>query len=491
MKLLIFTIIIFLYTVINIKFCKLIHNEKYIKNKKVSDIILAILCLTLIFLYIWTLKVDRLSFVKFNYMDSYAGIDTLYGIMKISIYIMFNISLAIFLSNLLYQIFDKNKVLYYISVFVIIILLFVYNNATGVISVIYSNRVSIFGNTVNVLYMFFFLITIFLSLLYDNISSNKKNVDEKKENIKNAILVVLYLIICIISFNRVTSFYPTYLYEKVFEKVTVKKENNKTVLMKDVKYDDMLIGDTIQFGVRYEGYSTYCPIEWIVIDKDDKNKKLLLLSKNGIDVEQNDAIRQSIDIYDSYSSYYNEYYDYDESDLKAVNYNNSALRFEFNECYRYFVNNCLSKEANEEYNEYRFKDNIDYTYLEDTKTKEKFFPLSEAEYNKYKKIPGVGNFYFINSTNYVVYRREFNSFYVVLRDLREIGEGIYDFKCLSPKYTISEYEWDKSNGFPIRDNDNTILKPFWFSTANEDSDDLWHNFVDVVLRPAMWYECEE
>ena len=66
----------------------------------------------------------------------------------------------------------------------------------------------------------------------------------------------------------------------------------------EVEYStyDMLIGDTIQFGVRYEGYSTYRPIEWIVIDKDDKNKKLLLLSKNGIDVEHNDAIRQSIDM---------------------------------------------------------------------------------------------------------------------------------------------------------------------------------------------------
>ena len=82
----------------------------------------------------------------------------------------------------------------------------------------------------------------------------------------------------------------------------------------------------------------------------------------------------------------------------------------------------------------------------------------------------------------------------------EKGENYeYDFLCVDTPYDALTFE---KNEELIKNNNNVIGETFWFhdrytgyykdENYNErTANDLYHGFIDVVLRPAMWYKCGE
>ena len=483
-------IISYIYSLICIRFCNIIYETKFIKNQFLKDVILSVFLFIIFIFLIWTIRVDTINFVKMDFFDSYVGYDTIFFYTKTGIYIFLCITVAILFSNIVNRLYN-NRIIYYLSAIMIFIVLLFY---------IYSNGIFLFDKKYINQYLVILLGVLF-AYLREYLTCDRNKELESSKNTNNIIFKIVTIILFFVLISNIikftTSFYPTYLYEKVLINIINSGYSKNDVAsihsIKQLNYDNIKVGDTIQFGKREDAYSVkeLSPIEWIVLDKDDNEKKLLLLSKNGLDIIRNYAVTKKLIDYDYYDSGYSKY-EYDESNEDEFNFYNSALRYELYDCYSNFLDYNLSKEDDDEYNEYKYSVNILPTYLEDTNTTEKFFLLNDKEFDKYKKIDGVGNFYFINSNNYIIFNKEFRNLPIVLRDFRE-KNGVYDFKCVDSGYTASQYSFDVDHDYEIKNKNNYIGTPFWFSdvyTSEVYDNDLWHGFIDLVLRPAMWYKCE-
>ena len=482
MNILVLTFLYFVFTIVNIHFFNYLINTLYENKKNICDILLATISLFIIFLFLYTLIVEQLNFVKIDYLDIYFGYDNAIIIFKIILYSGFIILITISTASFLYNLFDKNKIVYFVSSIILYLVLYFLLIRFNIINFdirddrwfkLISYRTSfinslIFG--IGIAYI------IYYKLFYKI---------ENKLFLNKYIVLILFIIVNVFFVKFVLDFYPLDKYKNVLYK-SFEKET-KIHSIKNLNYDTVNIGDTIQFGERRN--DVYESIEWIVLDKNNNENKLLLLSKNGFNVIQNNALTDKVRDYKYYSSYYDSGYQFDESDEK-FSYNNSALRFKNYEAYNEFVENNLSKDANEKINEYKNKNNILNTYLDDTNTYEYFFPLNEMEYNKYKYINGVGNFYFKYDSRYIIYRKEFRHMPIVLRTFRE-NNNQYDFRCVDDIFSPLQYEMDYDN--QIKDNNNYIGTIFWFLDKylkDSYSDDMWYGHIDIVYRPAMWYRCD-
>lgn len=482
MNILILTFSYFIFTIVNIHFFNCLINILYISKKKILDITLAAMSLFIIFLFLYTIKVELLNFVKLDYLDIYFGYDNAIKILKIIIYSGFVILITISTASFLYSLFDKNKTIYFISSLIFYLSIYFLLIRFNIIS--FDIKDDRWFKLIPYRISYIMSLIIGIGTTYFIYYKSSKKISNKLLQNKYIVLI-LFIIINSIFAKFVLGFYPFNQYVRVlyesFEKET------KTYSIKEIKYDDISIGDTIQFGEKRS--NTYDRIEWIVLDKNNNENKLLLLSKNGFDVIHNYALTNKITDYKHYSSYYNSDYQFDESDDK-FSYNNSALRFENYRAYNEFVEYNLSKDVNGKFNEYRFKDNILNTYFNDTNTYEYFFPLSEQEYNKYKHINGVGNFYFKYDAQYIIYKKEYRPMPIALRTYRERNNK-YDFKCVDDIFSPFQYEMD--NDKQIQNSNNYIGTTFWFLDKylkDSYSDDMWNGFIDIVYRPAMWYKCD-
>ena len=564
-----FFIITFIITFISIKIFKLIYDEKFIKDKFKKDIILSILSIFFILIYLWSIRVDDLSFYKTSFLDSYFSYDEFLSSLKILVYTGMIIFISTSTTSFIYNVFYKNKLFYYVSNVFLYFLLYFIILKSNIISFDIKEPSYFFNLLPPIGFRVKCGIILGISLAYiidfingrkkkslvskvnnqnddeflenakkDSNNTNSKKINELKNNliffidkyhIKYISIIVLFLIILINQFRITTSLYPTYMYEKALNnqfkkllqnddkaKSNISKNDNKNnsedknnneyidkTKLKNLRYDEIKIGDTVSFGRRKVG-GVYKDIEWIVLDKKKNENEVLLLSKYGLDVVNNFALENKVTDYEYYDIDYDTAYKYDLSSPDEFDYNNSALRYAMYHCYEDFLEYYLSKDINKEYNEYDYKDNIVDTYLEDTKTYEKFFPLSKDEYNKYKKMEGVGNFYFENSDRYIIFREQFSNIIYTLRTFKaksnEKGENYeYDFLCVDTPYDALTFE---KNEELIKNSNNIIGETFWFHdrfTADfEDenynertANDLYHGFIDVVLRPAMWYKCDE
>lgn len=510
-------IISFIFTFISVKFFKLIYNDIYIKNEFISNIATSIISLFFIFIYIWTIKTNDFSFYKTGFLDFYFSYDTFLSASKILVFTGLIIIIVNSITSLVFNIFCKNKKIYYLITLLLYLALFFMIIKKGIISFDIPEPQYLFNllPPIGSRIKYGIIFGILLSYIIDyNNEKNKNNISSVKKHIKNIIVLVLFLAIIYFQYYNTITVYPNYLYEKALDAQLKKyfllisddlansSNNLKKLELRKTKFDDIKVGNTVSFGRREadSGLSgkIFEDIDWIVLDKNDDEKQVLLLSKNGLDVVRNKAIEQRLMDYEYYSSYYDDDYEYDNSSKEEYNYNNSALRFEMYNCYKDFVAFNLSKDENKEYNEYNLKDNIVDTYLTDTKTYEKFFPLSKDEYDKYKKIDGVGNFIFINNSQYIIFNRQFRNIFYVLRTFNHRNFG-YNFLCVDTPYDVLTYEMNEKL---LKNNNYIIGNTFWFDdnfiydykdpNYNEHlANDLDHGHIDVVLRPAMWYKLSE
>ena len=509
-----FFIISFIFTFVSIKFFKIVYNDLYIKKEFISQIITSLISLFLILIYVWTIKTDDYGFYKTSFLGIYFSNYTLLFVNKVLVFTGLIIIIVNGIATLVYNVFDKNKIIYYILSLLLYLALF--------FILILKNIINFDINEPHYLLDLFppigfriecgIIFGILLAYLIDfNNGKHKNDIHLIQSNIKSILIIVLFLMIVYFQYNNTIMIYPTYFYEKVLNE-QIKKyisfepdgiDNSLILELKDLKYDDINIGNTVLFGRREGGSSgiygdDFEDIEWLVLDKKDDEKQVLLLSKNGLSVVNNKAIEQRLVDYEFYNSDYNDDYEYDKSEEEKFNYNNSALRFEMYNCYKDFIDNNLSKDENNKYNDYNLKDNIVNSYLRDTNTYEKFFPLNKDEYNKYKKIDSVGNFYFKNNDAYTIFNNELRYVFYALRTFNFIDLVGYDFLCVDTPYYFSTYDDETF----IKNNNYIIGNTFWFHDRfTEDyrkkniysdivAKDLDNGLVNVVLRPAMWYRMD-
>ena len=491
---------IFIFTMITLLglnlFDKKVESEK---TKKLSLFILSILCYLF---YLMTSLVLKHIFYRYNFSDYYVGYTAYQTITYYALLMILSIETSLFVSYFIYMIFKK-RLVFYILTF-LIICAFIYINKLVIVSKTfyresessaYLNIINIF-TILSIVAIYFFNEIVFIGFNY------------KKAYC--LIISIFFFIVNLMLLVDVFKVLPTNLYLNEIKNLTqninflsgsISNEPNKTYHIREAKFDETKIGDTLCFGKRNgdPSGSDFVDIEWIILDKDKKDKSILVLSKNGLGMIRNNALNNLLKNYKWYSGYYDGQndmpYDIKEEELTdEFTYRNSALRYEIFRCYREFVDTNLSDEDDEKYNELKFVDNIKETYLNDTKTNERFFVLNEKEFNKYKNILGVGNFYFRPNDNYIVYHKEFMPLIYVLRDYKKISDYSYDFKIADTTLSYSNFEWDESYNFQIRDKNKNINKVYWFSERFDYgtySNELSNDTVDIVLRPCMWIKLDE
>ena len=520
-----FLIYSFIFTFVCIRFFRLIFNANKINIKLKPESILFVFSIICVLIYICSIKVDDISFYKKGFLDYYSSFDIQESIYKIFTYTGLIILISTSVTALVYNTLYKNIKLYYmLSLFLHLLLYFVLTELK--IITFDMNEHAFLSILPPIGYGVKFGIAFGICSAYGVdllIKKFKKtasgNENEKIYKAKNILTAVLFVVVVIIQIRNTIGIYPAYFYEAVIEmqfgKIISKgkrilsntkgkneSENNiesyddyKLDKLKDLNFDEIGVGSTVSFGNRYSGMHE--DIEWIVLDKKKDEKEVLLLSKNGLGVTHNDLLQNKVVDYKYYSSYDDSDYGYDESSSEEMNYYNSALRFKMYNCYKSFIELNLSKDENKDYNEYDFRDNIVDTYLSDTKTYEKFFPLSRDEYNKYKKIQGVGNFYFKNIGNDLIYQNQFRNMFYTLRTFKTTDNS-YNFLCVDTPYDALTFEMNEgilNDRYYIRGNtfwfnDKFISDPTDARYNKKIADDLYHGFVDVVIRPAMWYKCD-
>ena len=478
--------------------------DKSIKLERLKQIVIFALSFAMYLFYLSTLLTVKSFFYRYNYLDSYGGYNTYQSIIFYSILSALSLVSSVLISHFIYYIVKKKFLLYLTNILVICILMYfnyrIITNKT--FFRIDESSINIF--TISI-YLFVSIIVsyIFRELILTNYTYSFK--------LMLPIAIVL-LALNVLLISDTFKLFPINLYANEFKIIATKYspfkvkalEPAKKYHIRDAKFDSVNVGDTCAFGKRNGDFdsSEYEDIEWIVLDKNKKDKSILLISKNGLYIVQNNAIENVLSNYKWYHNYSEKERDLpydvdtDSSDYKEDQfiYKNSAMRYRMFDCYRNFLSTNLSNENNTKYNELNLSKNILDTYLDDTKTTEKFFSLSEKEFNKYKNIDGVGNFYLKPNASYIVYKKEFESVVYALRDFKKRDDYSFDFKIADTSLSYSNFSWDPSYNYKIRDNNKNINKIYWFSerfdSANYDRE-LWHDMIDIVLRPCMWYKLDE
>ena len=478
--------------------------DKTLKSEKLKYIILFAMSLIVYLFYLLTLLTVKSFFYRYNFIDSYGGYNAYQTVIFYTVLSVLSLISSILISHFIYFIVKKRFVLYIVNIFIIILLMY-FNSR------IISNKTfyRFDESSANIIAISFFIfVSIIVSYIFKELFLGNNKYSYK---ILYPLAIITFIANGFLIYDTF-KILPVNLYTNEIKKIATKYipikvkslEPAKKYHIRDAKFDNLNIGDICAFGKREWNFDSneFEDIDWIVLDKNKIDKSVLLISKNGLDMVRNNAITNPLDEYKRYHNYDEKdrdiKYDVDTdgSDFQAGQYvyKNSALRYEFFDCYRNFLSMNLSKEDNVKYNEYNFAQNIKDTYLEDTKTTEKFFALSEKEFNKYKNIDGVGNFYLIPNANYIVFNKEFDTVVYALRDYKKRDDYSFDFKIADTALTYSNFSWDPSYNYNIRDNNKNINKIYWFSDrfpASNYDNELWNDTINIVLRPCMWYKLDE
>ena len=478
--------------------------DKVIKSDRFKMIVLFALSFVMYVFYLFTLMTVKSFFYRYNYLDSYGGYNAYQSMIFYSILSALSLVSSILISHFIYFVVKKKLVLYLVNILIICVL--IYFNYKVLVHKTFFRMDESYAYVVTItIYVF---VSIAVSYIFRELFLSSSGY-----SIKIVLLITILLLLanaCLI--NDTFKLLPVNLYANELKKIAIKYtpfkvkalEPAKKYHIRDAEFDNVNVGDTCAFGKRNGDFdsSEYEDIEWIVLDKNKKDKSILLISKNGLDMVQNNAIENLLSNYKWYHNYSEKERDLpydvdtDSSDYKEDQfiYKNSAMRYKLFDCYRNFLSTNLSNENNSKYNELELSKNILDTYLEDTKTTEKFFSLSEKEFNKYKNIDGVGNFYLKPNAHYIVYKKEFNPVVYSLRDFMKKNDYSFDFKVADTFLTYSNFSWDPSYNYKIRDNNKNINEIYWFSDIFNSSNydrELSHDMIDIVLRPCMWYKLDE
>ncbi len=216
--------------------------------------------------------------------------------------------------------------------------------------------------------------------------------------------------------------------------------------------------ESIKFGTQKSGLFNISsePIEWIVLDKQDK--KALLMTKYIIDCKAFDYV--DIENIDSISAS-------EKSKYKDITWESSSLRKWLNTD---FYNECFTKNE---------QSKIVETLLDDTKTNDKAFCLSEQEYKKY-----------FDNNNYYDNLRQIeglNAYYngATIRNKKAIS---YDTLKAIPAVDTYEY-WLRDKDLNIKEygiefGESKIVNYFGDVQSDINCD------IYCGVRPAMWVSLE-